>query len=665
MGTPHHQQSLHRKVLYIGLILLLFFGLVFYRSQVLEAAAQKYNPDRGDVELTGKVVTLGLTGLRGVVVTGLWWGAKEKMEKNQWNELELLVRSVTRLQPHFITPWVYQSWNLSYNVAVKCDRELDQYFYITRGIELLAEGERQNPNIPEIRFEIGRYNQDKIQIADRTSMLKVLYQMSCIDPVQRDPRRFRKPDAQGHLKVDLSEFEKFCQEHPQMVRQLREKLRCETPEDVVQFLDENRRVPCLYEDDPERMKRPWRSDEQSRMQSYTERFPQLPPGPSRERLDQRALTQDSQLEDHTDAFTVARAWYSYAAEPLPDPSWIPGRYQPLKEGQRLPRFTTQIFRNQPARAQSHVAERLEEDGWFDETGWRITRWFLTDPVVGGGRKWASEAWGEAYQMWFQIGERHGLNWTAEREHDLRKKADNWAELHKVSPTMIPPDIPEEEVPDEGMKAWILVTNYDFYRNLTNFPHFLHEAQVLAMPQSVEARKHFHQAKEAIAAGDRRQAIEEFELALPAYRQILKDHPGFRTDRNIAEETLDLQWTYLNLCRELYGRPWKQAQTAAAFIGLAASGPAPVPDGLPLAQLGRTHLLPDIEMKGPLDEVFGDEVVGYFTDSKNPKKKNQMAGMSREQMMMEMRKRQEMGMMDPKMRPQTNPTQDAPPFPRRK
>ena len=100
MGTPHHQQSLQRKIFYIGLILALFFVLVFYRPYVVEEEAKALSlrdEDRGDVELTGKIITLGLTGLRGVVVTALWNSAKDKMEKNQWNELELLVRQVTKL----------------------------------------------------------------------------------------------------------------------------------------------------------------------------------------------------------------------------------------------------------------------------------------------------------------------------------------------------------------------------------------------------------------------------------------------------------------------------------------------------------------------------------------------------------------------------------------
>src|SRR5260221_105746 len=49
-----------------------------------------------------------------------------------------------KCQPHFLPPWLFQSWNLSYNVSVESDRVRDKYFYIGKGIQLLAEGERAN-----------------------------------------------------------------------------------------------------------------------------------------------------------------------------------------------------------------------------------------------------------------------------------------------------------------------------------------------------------------------------------------------------------------------------------------------------------------------------------------------------------------------------------------
>ena len=73
----------------------------------------------------------------------LWIYSMDAFKKNQWNELEFYTHALTKLQPHFVTPWLFQSWNLAYNVSVESDRPFDKYFYIARGVQLLAEGERR------------------------------------------------------------------------------------------------------------------------------------------------------------------------------------------------------------------------------------------------------------------------------------------------------------------------------------------------------------------------------------------------------------------------------------------------------------------------------------------------------------------------------------------
>src|SRR5262249_31187208 len=161
MASPYQQQAVRRKVVYIGLIVVLFSVAWAFRSYVVEARAAAINvreQDRGEVDLTDRVANLSATGFRGLVVSYLWYTAIDQQKKNQWNELEQTVRTVAKFQPHFITPWLFQSWNLAYNVSVECDREHDQYFYIARGIELLAEGERKNQNHPDLRFAMGFYH---------------------------------------------------------------------------------------------------------------------------------------------------------------------------------------------------------------------------------------------------------------------------------------------------------------------------------------------------------------------------------------------------------------------------------------------------------------------------------------------------------------------------
>src|SRR5947209_6639532 len=200
MANRFQRQALLRKVVYLALILVLLTVSLLHRRLIV--IPQAYNLQlreeaRGEVELTSSAVRLATTGLRGWATCSLWLGAIEKQRKHEWNELELMVRSITKLQPYFVSPWLFQSWNLSFNVAVECDRVKDKYFYITRGLELLSEGERRNqggdflspgeskrlrfPGNPEMRFYMGFTYQLKIGQGDEQDALRCLYDLSCID----------------------------------------------------------------------------------------------------------------------------------------------------------------------------------------------------------------------------------------------------------------------------------------------------------------------------------------------------------------------------------------------------------------------------------------------------------------------------------------------------
>src|SRR5262249_6379166 len=220
MANTFQQEAQRRKLIYIAAILVLFTASWAFRRYSIDKQADELairEQSRGEVELTGSVVRLGLTGSRGLATCFLWNSAIEKQKKNQWNELEVLVRALTKLQPHFVTPWLFQSWNLAYNVSVEADRPRDKYFYITRGIELLAEGERQNQFNPDLRWNIGFYTEHKIGKSDETNVLRSLFQLSMIPPNERDPARFYTETKAGP-QFNWAEFEKFCQEHPQLVR---------------------------------------------------------------------------------------------------------------------------------------------------------------------------------------------------------------------------------------------------------------------------------------------------------------------------------------------------------------------------------------------------------------------------------------------------------------
>src|SRR4051812_846420 len=123
MASPYQQQARYRKLWYLGAIVALFCLALLWRRVDAEAFGLRVRgidkqaellrireESRGEPDLTGTVVQLGLTGSRGWATCYLWTVAIEAQKKNQWNRLELVSNSLTKLQPYFITPWLFQSW---------------------------------------------------------------------------------------------------------------------------------------------------------------------------------------------------------------------------------------------------------------------------------------------------------------------------------------------------------------------------------------------------------------------------------------------------------------------------------------------------------------------------------------------------------------------------
>ncbi|MBY0228941.1 MAG: hypothetical protein K2W96_06665, partial [Gemmataceae bacterium] len=543
MASPFQQQQRQRKMLYLALILVLFTGAWGWRRYVIDGLADRLairEEQRGEADLTGSIVRLSLMGSRGLVTCVLWNQAFEKQKLNQWNELEVLVRSLTKLQPHFITPWLFQSWNLAYNVSVEADRPRDKYFYVTRGVEILADGESKNRNHPDLRWHTGNYVSHKIGKSDETNYKRSLLQLSIIPPNERDPARFWKKTEAGP-EIDYAEFEKFARAHPQMVRRLREgmardteqarraQFTCASVAEVVQFLEDNARVPSLYRlpeawiKNPTAQSRVWDPNAEDKMiVERIERFPALPPpldDPARERqkpFDDKALTSASTLHDHDDPFTVAHAWWCYAMEPLPLPGDLPGSSRPIEDRarQRRPKnMTTLIFRSYPAQGLRSHAERLQEEGWFDEEKWDLTDWFDQAKglagrtvAVGGGTKWSEEAWARAWAAWRDHGEQNHLMLLAPAdEENMKKKAAAFNRKYPPAGNGQPAEpradaLSEEDREGQAAARWLFERG--FYIQVSNFIHFLKRTEVEKLPVTVACRKMFHRADRVKYAGKR-------------------------------------------------------------------------------------------------------------------------------------------------------------------
>jgi hypothetical protein len=563
MASRVQQQSLWRKIAYFALVVLLLFAALGVRKMTDAQAVglQIREQDLGEVELTDKAIRLTLTGSRGIAVCGLWYAANEKQKKHEWNELELLVRSLIKLQPHFVSPWLFQSWNLAYNVSVECDRVKDKYFYISRGISLLAQGDRINRDNCDMRHFVGFYIQNKMGSSDERNTLRTLFQLSCVNPSERRPEKFRQL-VDNRTVIDWNAFEEFCRRHPHVVRRIRDKLPgMKTPDDIIDFLASGQKIPSLYEDTPQ-------SEESERESAPTlrpldDRFPILPP---RQQFDPNELTYEaSELGDDFDNFSAARAWFGYAQDPV------------VITKVRRPKYMSQvIFESQPPRAQGYFAEFQESEGWFDREGWEIKDWFPRDKyhpesakrsvVVGDGVNWAGDAWEKAYQMYNDFGVRRGLYKTAE-------------ELQAMTE-------PER-------------SEYEYNRSLTNFAHFYAESDVERTKEAVAARKYFYLAEQLRRSGDRQLALEMYERpeAFPMWKKIMLTHRDFRRDLEIQEGTYIMQRKYLSLVRDKRAPLVKRLLLWQDFMTQATMGPTSPRLWLPI------HLVQSVRV--PLEGPFND------------------------------------------------------------
>lgn len=647
MASPLQQSSTRRKLLYLALILVIYVANTFFWRGVASPLTGGVAPpwtmtaqanelelreqSQGDPDLVGSTVSLALTGSRGLAVTVLWNAAIERQARHEWNELELLVRMLTKLQPHFLTPWLFQSWNLSYNVSVESDRVKDKYFYISRGIELLAQGERVNRDHPDMRFWIGFYYINKFGSSDEKNTLRSLLQMSCIDPAKRDPSLMRTSTGSGRRRtINMAEFEQFCRDNPQLVRRLRESVPgCNTPDGIIDFLADNRKLPTRYVD-PE-------SDagliqgRRGELKSPSEQFPVLPS--QRSRLFPDEPTGSAILGDSFCNFQFGRVWFANALDPLPPPeimTEIKTRAErlaePVNKGKRLPRSPAEIiFRNYPARAQSYVGERLQQEGWFDESGWMVdtgrtgrNRWFEKDVVIGGGEPIAVNAWARAYDMWRKHGLANGIFLDPPTEVErLAELARRFRERYKI-----PIDDPalgmQPGTLDSEMAKGLLAHRQLFFmeqnKQLTNFTHHFVRAFSEQDRDVVEARKLMYQADRfRTKESEPDRAIDAYRKAFALWIKVFTNpqYKDFRNDTNTLEEIYENEIKYVDLLRQRLGPQLRPILVASDLLGIGAAeaGGAALPGAMPAGVIYQivtdAKLLP-VPISGPMD---GDDPTG--------------------------------------------------------
>jgi hypothetical protein len=214
MSTPTsaYSQPGFRKKLVYGIIIVMLFGSMYPYS--LRLAQVKRDNDLGEAAIgqidTGsfmmKLFLLG--GFRGIVADYLWNRAEEYKKEHDWDRLAQTVDMITKLQPHFLSIWTYQSWNLAYNVAVEWDAPEDKYQWIKKGIQFVQEGVNKNRRSPDLVWDTAWYYYHKIGFSDESIILRRLFRDDDDDNFKRyyDPERKQEVVGDDNFKLGYGWF---------------------------------------------------------------------------------------------------------------------------------------------------------------------------------------------------------------------------------------------------------------------------------------------------------------------------------------------------------------------------------------------------------------------------------------------------------------------------
>jgi hypothetical protein len=204
MSTPTstYSQPGFRKKLAYGMIIVVLFGIMYPYTLRLEAV--KKERDLGEAAI-GRIDTSSfmmklflLGGFRGIVADYLWTRAEDYKKQHDWDRLAQTVEMITKLQPHFLAIWTYQSWNLAYNVAVEWDAPEDKYQWIKKGIQFVQQGVKKNQKSPDLVWDTAWYYYHKLGFSDESIILRRLFR----DDEDTEFKKYYDPEMKQEMVGD-------------------------------------------------------------------------------------------------------------------------------------------------------------------------------------------------------------------------------------------------------------------------------------------------------------------------------------------------------------------------------------------------------------------------------------------------------------------------------
>ncbi len=134
----------------------------------------------GEQPVWVQYVMVGLGGFRGVIAEALWMRAARLQEQGRYFEQVQLADWITTLDPRSSDAWVFNSWNLAYNISAMMPRFEDRLTWLDAGIALLRDRAIPiNPTDARLYRELGWLYQNKI--GDATDPAHRLYKLALVE----------------------------------------------------------------------------------------------------------------------------------------------------------------------------------------------------------------------------------------------------------------------------------------------------------------------------------------------------------------------------------------------------------------------------------------------------------------------------------------------------
>lgn len=143
-----------RKTLWFFILAALVFGVFYFQNNV-NILRDRYGS--GDAHYTPSegVPILLLGGFRAVVIDLLWIRGIARHLERKYYESMAINNLIARLQPDFPGVWIFQAWNMAYNIAHEWESPETKWKWVKGGIEFAKNGAAKNPSNGDIAFELG------------------------------------------------------------------------------------------------------------------------------------------------------------------------------------------------------------------------------------------------------------------------------------------------------------------------------------------------------------------------------------------------------------------------------------------------------------------------------------------------------------------------------